>query len=608
MDFLAKWLRPERAWQGKHALVRVETCYRILDVVIWIVAVSAVVGLCMVFLRAPDWLSGSRWFALAAAIQIPMFASALCRGWPFRLRFAFLGADLLVVTLANGVLFGLLPNWVLIALILIILATLFFGIRAGIAAIITVLTVNGLVAWGWVTESLPLHENGEYVGAAILDYRVAAVWVRVLAVGTAGFTSIVIMLRYILGDLNRALHESRDALQRLAVEQESRIRAEQARFEAERVARDAQKFDALGRMASGVAHDFNNTLCVMKLWSGLVADDPSADLETMRAAMKDIGEATASAQQMTSRLLAFSRDEAGQRGECNLASVVRRDAETLARILPEDIVVESRLGDDATVALLPGQVQEILLNLAINARDAMPQGGKLLIQTAIETRIAAADGLAPGRYCRLSVTDTGTGISEDVKPRIFEPFFTTKAPGIGTGLGLAMIYGLVKGAGGSISVQSRLGAGSSFTILLPIIDKGEFQAESTRASISTAIRCPVLVVDKQSEMGALVERILAKEGFPTVWVRDSPAALDKIAAAAERIGLLILEGVMPEVPTKEIIAAAFRHNPSCKIIVILGHMMDSEIFDGIERGLYHKLSKPFDAETLRRVISEALAA
>src|SRR5208282_538300 len=203
MDFLAKWLRPERAWQGKHALVRVETCYRILDVVIWIVAVSAVVGLCMVFLRAPDWLSGSRWFALAAAIQIPMFASALCRGWPFRLRFAFLGADLLVVTLANGVLFGLLPNWVLIALILIILATLFFGIRAGIAAIITVLTVNGLVAWGWVTESLPLHENGEYVGAAILDYRVAAVWVRVLAVGTAGFTSIVIMLRYILGDLNR---------------------------------------------------------------------------------------------------------------------------------------------------------------------------------------------------------------------------------------------------------------------------------------------------------------------------------------------------------------------------------------------------------------------
>jgi len=608
MDFVAKWLRPERAWQGKHALVRVDTCYRILDVVLWIIAVSAVVALCMVFLRAQDWLSRSRWFLLAGAFQIPTLASALCRGWPFRLRFAFLAADLLVITFANGVLFGLLPNWVLVGLILIMLSTLFFGTRAGIGAIIAVMTLNGLVAWGWVTGSLPLHGNGAYVGAAILDYRIAAVWVRVLAVGTAGFMSIVIMLRYILGDLNRALQESRDALQRLAVEQESRIRAEQARFEAERVARDAQKFDALGRMASGVAHDFNNTLCVMKLWSGLVADDPSADLETMRAAMKDIGEATASAQQMTSRLLAFSRDEAGQRGECNLTSVVRRDCETLARILPEDIVVESRLGEDANVALLPGQVQEILLNLAINARDAMPQGGRLLIQTAIETRVADAEGLAPGRYCRLSVTDTGTGISEDVKPRIFEPFFTTKAPGIGTGLGLAMIYGLVKGAGGTISVQSRLGAGSTFTILLPVIDKEELQAESKHDSIGTAIRCPVLVVDKQSEMGALVERILAKDGFPTVWARDSPAALDEIAAAADRIGLLILEGVMPEVPTKEIIAAAFRRNPSCKIIVILGHMMDSEIFDGIERGLYHKLSKPFDAETLRRVISEALAA
>ncbi len=608
MDFVAKWLRPERAWQGKHALVRVDTCYRILEVVIWIVAVSAVVALCMSFLRAPDWLSRSRWFGLAGAFQIPIIASALCRGWPFRLRFAFLAADLLVITLANGVLFGLLPNWVLVGLILTMLATLFFGIRAGIGAIIAVMTLNGLVAWGWVTGALPLHDNGVYVGGAILDYRAAAVWIRVLAIGAAGFISIVIMLRYILGDLNRALHESHDALQRLAVEQESRIRAEQARFEAERVARDAQKFDALGRMASGVAHDFNNTLCVMKLWSGLVADDPSADLETMRAAMKDIAEATASAQQMTSRLLAFSRDEAGERGECNLASVVRRDCETLARILPEDIVVESRLGDDANVALLPGQVQEILLNLAINARDAMPQGGRLMIETAIETRLAAVEGLAAGRYCRLSVTDTGTGISEDVKPRIFEPFFTTKAPGIGTGLGLAMIYGLVKGAGGSISVQSRLGAGSTFTILLPVIDKGEFHAESKHDSIGTAIRCPVLVVDKQSEMGALVERILAKDGFPTVWVRDSPAALDKIAAAADRIGLLILEAVMPEVPTKEIIAAAFRHNPSCKVIVILGHMMDSEIFDGIESGLYHKLSKPFDAETLRRVISEALAA
>ena len=353
MDFVAKWLKPERAWQGKHALVRVDTCYRILDVVVWIIAVTAVVGMCMIFLRAPDWLSHSRWFALAAAVQVPTLASALFRGWPFRLRFAFLATDLLVITFANGVLFGLLPNWVLVALILIMLSTLFFGTRAGIGAIIAVMTLNLLVAWGWASGALPLQEDGKAVGAAMMDYRFAAVWIRVLAVGTAGFMSIVIMLRYILGDLNRALQESNDALQRLAVEQESRIRAEQARLAAERAARDAQKFDALGRMASGVAHDFNNTLCVMKLWSGLVADDPSADLETMRAAMKDIGEATASAQQMTSRLLAFSRDEAGQRGECNLTSVVRRDCETLARILPEDIVVESRLSDGANVALLP---------------------------------------------------------------------------------------------------------------------------------------------------------------------------------------------------------------------------------------------------------------
>lgn len=608
MKFVGGLLRPERRWQGEHALVRVDTCHHILDVVIWIISVGAVVALCMIYLRAPGWLGHSRWFWLAAGMQIPVLASALFRGWPFRLRFAFLAADLLIITLANGVLFGLLPNWVLVALILIMLSTLFFGTGAGVAAIVAVMALNALVAWGWISGTLPLHADGESVGAAVLDHRAAAVWIRVLAVGTAGFTAVVIMLRYILGDLNHALQESNDALRRLALEQESRIRAEQARFEAERVAREAQKFEALGRMASGVAHDFNNTLCVLKLWTGLLADDPNPEMKTMRAAIADIRDATASAQQLTSHLLAFSRDEAGEKGACELAAVVKRDCETLARILPKDIVVESRLDAEAVVPLSPGQVQEMLLNLGINARDAMPQGGRLSIQTAVETRAIPADELPAGRYCRLSVTDTGTGMSEEVKARIFEPFFTTKAPGEGTGLGLAMVYGLVKSAGGSITVQSRLGQGTTFSILLPIVDEAGLRAETKHDSIRAVMHCPVLVVDKQSEMGALVEHILGTEGYPTAWVRNSRAALEKIEAAAEPFGLLILEAVLPEVPAKEIIAAACRRNPSCKIIVISGHMMDAAILDGIDKGLYHKLSKPYDADTLRRAISDALAA
>ncbi|HMD72437.1 MAG TPA: ATP-binding protein [Steroidobacteraceae bacterium] len=607
MGFLLESLRPKHAWQGKHALVRVETCYRILDVVNWIVVVGAIVGMTMLYLRAPEWLSHSAWYWLAIGFQAPVLAAALCRGCSFNLRFALVAADLLIATLANGVLFGILPNWIIVGLILIMLSTLFFGTRAGIAAIIAVMTLNALIAWGWVSGGLPPHFSAS-VGAAILDYRVAAVWFRVLAVGAAGFAAVVIMLRYILGDLNRALQESNDAVQRLAAEQESRLRAEEARLAAERVAREAQKFEALGRMASGVAHDFNNTLCVIKLWTGLLTDDPNAEIDTMRAAIADIGEATSNAQQLTSHLLAFSRDEAGEKGVCDIAAVVKRDCETLSRILPTDIVVEGRLGVDAIVPLLAGQVQEMLLNLGINARDAMPQGGRLVIQTAIETRTESADRLPPGRYCRLSVTDTGTGMSEEVKARIFEPFFTTKAPGAGTGLGLAMVYGLVTGAGGSIEVQSQLGQGSTFSILLPIVDSADFRTEPKVELIGGALRCPVLVVDKQSEMGALVERILGNEGYPTFWVRNSRAALEKIETAAESIGLVILEAVMPEVPANEIIAAACRRNPACKIIVIAGHMMDTAILDGIDKGLYRKLSKPFDADTLRRAISEALAA
>lgn len=608
MGFLLGSLRPEHSWQGKHALVRVETCYTMLNLATWVAFVTVTVSYCMISVRAPELLSRTPWYAAAFAFQVPTLLAAVCRGWPFPLRFGVLAADLLIATLANGALYGLLPNWGLVALVMVILSTLFFGTRAGIIAIGAVLAVNALVGVGWVSGRLPVHLDGRDVGAMLIDYHDALVWIRVVGVGVAACAMLVVMLHYLLGDLNRALKESNQALERLAAEQESRLRAEEARHAAERVAREAQKFEALGRMASGVAHDFNNTLCVIKLWTGLLAGDAHADIETMRAAIADIGEATSNAQQLTSHLLAFSRDEAGEKGVCDIGSVVKRDCETLSRILPTNIVVEGRFDADAIVPLLAGQVQEMLLNLGINARDAMPLGGRLVIETAIEIRAESADGLPPGRYCRLSVTDTGTGMSEEVKARIFEPFFTTKAPGAGTGLGLAMVYGLVKGVGGSIEVRSRLGQGCSFSILLPTVDRANVRPESKDEFLSAALRCPVLVVDKQTEMGAIVERILGTEGYPTVWVRNSRAALEKIETAVEPIGLVILEAVMPEVPANEIIAAACRRNPACKIIVIAGHMMDTALLDGIDKGLYRKLSKPFDADALRRAISDALAA
>ena len=613
MRFLRDLFRPERRWKGERALVPVESCYQILDKLLLLVGVVWLIGLSLVLRQAPNLITVSPLVLPGLVLQFLMILAAFTRGLGFLPRVSLLLFDMYYMMMATSVMVGPTPNWAFMIMIEVLVATLIFGMRTGLIVLVFVIGSNALVGWGWVIGYLPIFMPSRAAALSLTDPTRAQVWARFVVMSAGAALLVVVIIWYVLGELEKrlrgkkaALAEANRMLERLAVEQEHRVRAEEGRLIAEREARELQKFDALGRMASGVAHDFNNALCVIKCWSGMLADDPTADAATMREALGEIKRASVNAEQLTSHLLAYSRSDVGRREVASLTSVIQHDCRTLSRILPKNIVVVTQLGEEVHVPLGTGQLQELLLNLAINARDAMPQGGRLIIQAGPETLHAATHSRSPGRYARLTVTDTGTGMDETIQARIFEPFFTTKGPGRGTGLGLSMVFGLVSGAGGSIKVQSRLGEGSSFTIMLPAVDPDEAASELRVPTVLTPMRCRVLVVDKQLEIGMLIERILTQDGFPCVRVSEGQAALREFSVAGSRFGLLIVQGVLPEVSTEEIIAAARQRNPLCKIIILSAPSMDAKLVGDLESGVYHLLHKPFDQNQLRRVVTEAM--
>jgi signal transduction histidine kinase len=597
------WLQPERNWRGNRALVPVETCYRILDVFLWISSAVGLFGLALGYYRASEMLGRNPLFWLVVAVQVPALLAAIFRGWAFNLRYALLALSLLCYDLCVAAVLGVTPNMVFFTIVLLSTTSLFFGARAGMMLVIGLFLAQAGIAWGWVTGRLPAFMPSAHATQMFTDYSEGVVWLRVLVIGILMQGGLVVLMRYVLRDLNDALRQANSTLHKLAVEQEYRARAEEARLKAELAVRESQKFDALGRMASGVAHDFNNALCVIKGWSSLLLEDTRDPL--VRDAMGDIKRATDNAAQLTHHLLAFSRNDPAKREVANLAEMVQVEARTLRRLLPQDIDVTAETGDSVHVRLGRGQLQEIVLNLAINSRDAMAQGGKLSFRVrAVEA--TGPNGQPEGKYARLDVSDTGSGMDQATQARIFEPFFTTKAPGKGTGLGLPMVYGLVSGAGGWIKVESAPGRGTTFTIHLPAVAAAEIHLPTPLTAILNPTRCRVLIVDGQPEIRALVERILTREGFPVIAVGNGTEALAAMEGPAGRFGLLITEGILSGVPAAEIIERALLVDPDCRVVIASAQLPDQLLQRGVETGSYILLAKPFDASQLREAVNEAV--
>jgi signal transduction histidine kinase/CheY-like chemotaxis protein len=415
----------------------------------------------------------------------------------------------------------------------------------------------------------------------------------------------------------RALAAQADSLARsnteLALANTSLRTEMEERRTAEEQLRQSQKIEAVGRLAGGVAHDFNNLLTVIASYGDLAweALPPEA---SARGHVEQIRLASERAAALTQQLLAFSRKQVLQPKVVDLNRVVGSLQPMLQTLLGEDIGLDVRLSETpAMVVVDAGQIEQVVVNLAANARDAMPDGGRLAIETCVvvfEEDVDVRSQMTAGRYVQLTVTDSGHGIDEHTKLHIFEPFFTTKAPGKGTGLGLSMAYGIVKQSGGWIWVYSEPGQGTTFKIYLPAC------AERTVLPIAPAVlpkqtRPPatetILLVEDQPEVRTLAARVLRTEGYTVLEAGDGDNALEQATEHGGPIHLLLTDVVMPGLSGRQVAERFALIRPGAKVLFVSGYTDNVILHRGALQPGTEFLAKPFTPDVLADRVREVLS-
>jgi two-component system, cell cycle sensor histidine kinase and response regulator CckA len=384
------------------------------------------------------------------------------------------------------------------------------------------------------------------------------------------------------------------------------------RVQLEQQLRQAQKMEAVGRLAGGIAHDFNNILTAITGYSDLLLED----LRPTDAHHQDVAEIRKAADRaagLTRQLLAFSRQQILQPSVIDVKTLVGDLHKMLGRLLGEDVELATRLATDTgRVKADPGQLEQVLMNLAVNSRDAMPHGGKLTLETS---NVDLSEGYAadhypaqPGPYVMIAVTDTGTGMSEETQAHMFEPFFTTKEKGKGTGLGLATVYGIIKQSGGFIWVYSELGQGTTFKIYLPRVQESANVAKEQAPAPARAAHGTetVLLAEDEAPVRAVARQVLERHGYTVLEAPSAEAALDIAARYSGAIHLLLTDVIMPGLSGRELANRLADLRPEARVIFMSGYTDDAVTRHGVlEPGLAY-LQKPFTPDTLGQKVREVL--
>lgn len=374
----------------------------------------------------------------------------------------------------------------------------------------------------------------------------------------------------------------------------------------------SQKMEAIGRLAGGVAHDFNNLLTVILGYNEMLLDHVAGDAVAHDFAV-EILQAAERASSLTNQLLAFSRRQLLVPRVLDLNEVVRQIDKMLRRIIGEDIELQTQLfAELSPVKADPSHIDQVIMNLAVNSRDAMPNGGRLTIETT-NMKLTGEDagtypGFAPGPYVTLSVSDTGTGMDAITKSRLFEPFFTTKEKGKGTGLGLSIVYGIVKQNGGEILVESEPGQGTTFKIYLPVAIEAVEEARAGGSEIESLSGAgTILLVEDEHQVRKLTRTMLARQGYR---IFDACSGADALVLAYDLSGsvdLLVTDIVMPQMGGFELAAAMQAAHPSIKVLFMSGYTDNGIVGEGTLTPETPFIQKPFTAAALHRKVREVLA-
>ncbi len=374
----------------------------------------------------------------------------------------------------------------------------------------------------------------------------------------------------------------------------------------------SQKMEAIGRLAGGVAHDFNNLLTVILGYVDLSMEE-LAKQDPLYKNLLQIDDAAKRAGKLTRQLLAFSRKQVLQPVVIELNSIVSDLEEMLHRLIGEDILLNTWLDPKAgAIKADPGQIEQVIVNIAVNARDAMPDGGQLTIEThhvrLVEGHLGIETDVPPGDYAMIAVTDSGIGMNQETQARIFEPFYTTKPKGQGTGLGLSTVYGIVKQSGGEIALYSEPGNGTCFKVYLPRAHPdSDTPAVEERTPAPACGSETILVVEDEDALRTLVVDGLKRCGFSVLEAPDGPTALERYAGEdAEQIDLILTDVVMPRMNGKELVTRLKPTHPDAKILYISGYTDDAIVNHGVLEPGTPFLHKPFTLDQLIRKIQALL--
>lgn len=495
---------------------------------------------------------------------------------------------------------GVQPGPTLVVAFVVIAARLFSG--AGAMVVSLVLGTGAVLSAG-----LAHPASVSWIDEAPLG---AWFWMR-FGLGFAMPTGVIAMLvAHVVEQLERSLLATAAALSRSGVAEAERERSQEALAKAEKALLRSQKLEAVGRLAAGVGHDFNNTLQVMLSWASILKDEENP--ATIAEGLDAIERAALQGRELTHRLLAFGRRDVRTPVRASPAKLVRESAGSLRRLLPEDIAIELSIDEGAPDVLVDSdQLAHVLLNLGINARDAMPAGGALRVSVATLQPGEVPEGAPPlardGLVC-VTVQDTGVGMSPEVLGHLFEPFYTTKGER-GTGLGLATSYALVRRNGGTIRVESAPGEGTSVHLYFPSHVGEAAAAELGEPALHYAAGGVVMIAEDDSDVRRTMVHALQAAGYEVLETADASGAMQLIDERGCDVDVLCTDGIMPGGGTRQLIEHYLACRPGGQVIVCSGYVQEELLRRDLDAGAHAYLPKPFHTNDLlvriRRLLEQA---